>query len=116
MEWLNALGAFVVGIGLRFGVPLALTALAALLLRRLDGAWQREAEARRMRPSSVGAALRQVRCWEELDCPSERRAACPAYAQPDMPCWQAFRDREGRLREACLECVVLREAPVPHPA
>jgi hypothetical protein len=112
MEWLNSLGAVVLGLLVRFGIPIGATALIAWLLRVLDLRWQREAEARRSVPA-VGAAARSVRCWEELGCPEERRQGCPAFARPDVPCWQAFRDAQGSLRPACLECVVFREAPVP---
>jgi hypothetical protein len=112
VEWLNALGAFLAGLLLRYGIPFALTGLLAWLLRQLDARWQAEAERERRRLSAVGADMRQVRCWETLHCPPERRETCPAYAHPETPCWQVFRDRDGRLREACLSCDVFLEAPV----
>jgi hypothetical protein len=114
VEWLEILGAFLAGLLLRFGIPLAVTVLLAWGLRRMDSRWREEARLRQA--GAVGAALRQVRCWEDKACPPERRESCPAYPQPETPCWQVFRAQDGRLREACLSCEVFLEAPALHAA
>jgi len=108
----NVLLAIVLGLGIRFGVPLLLTGLAAFGLRRLDRAWQMQAEHSRPAPLGLGAAAAEVRCWEETDCPPARRQSCPAFAQPDVPCWQVFRAQTGMLMKACLSCEVFLHAPV----
>jgi len=98
---------FVLGLLLRIGVPVAVTALIFFLLRRLDERWQKEALAIPVISSS------QRPCWEIKSCPEEKRKNCPASAQPNVPCWQVFRTKNGRLREECLECDVFHLAPVP---
>lgn len=112
MEWLEPAVAVITGLLLRFGLPIAVTALVVWILRTLDARWQAEAEKVRVRPHSLGADVRQVRCWETRDCPPEKRDSCPALSQPEKPCWQIFRDDQGRLLEPCLDCEVFREAPV----
>lgn len=112
MEWLESVVAILSGLLLRFGLPIAFTALVAWALRKLDARWQAEAEKMRIRAHSLGAEVRQVRCWETRECPPEKRDVCLAYTQPDAPCWQIFRDDQERLLEACLECEIFREAPI----
>lgn len=99
----------VLGFVLRLGVPLGLTVLLAWWLRRLDARWQAEGEATRARRARKPALA--TPCWETRGCPPERRAACPAAARPETPCWQVFRDPGGELRPVCLECNVFRGAP-----
>src|SRR3972149_3084304 len=111
MEWLHPLAAFVIGLGLRLCGSLRGAILVVSLLRRLDARWQVGAEQRR---ALIAAGVaRGPRCWELRNCPPERRANCLAYAQPGFPCWQVFRGSEGQLREACLECDVFTQAPLP---
>lgn len=111
MEALEAFGALLVGLLLRLGIPLVVTALGIIWLHRLDERWQREASQRRER--AAAAAVPQARCWEQRGCPPERRAICPAYARPELPCWQVFRGANGRLQEACLDCDIFKQAPAP---
>jgi hypothetical protein len=113
MDALTELAAFVVGLILRFGIPLGLTALAAWGLRRLDARWQAESEALRQRAQPLGAAARWPRCWEVHDCPRTDKENCPAYGRTDVPCWQVFREVNGRLREPCLSCQLFRDVPSP---
>lgn len=98
--------AFVVVLGfvMRLAVPLALTIVLALWLRRMDTQWQQEG-ARRQPPAAVAP------CWEQRGCPPEQRGECAAFAQPDTPCWQVFRAAGGELKPACLTCAVFRDAP-----
>jgi hypothetical protein len=46
-------------------------------------------------------------------CSEEKRQNCPAFSQTGVPCWQVFRTKNGLLKEACLECEVFRQAPIP---
>lgn len=95
--------------GLRFAVPLALTLLLAWGLKRLDARWKAEAEAKATQEEVIAVAVSQVRCWEIRGCTPEQRKHCPAYAQPNAPCWQVVREN-GHLREGCRDCKVLGRA------
>ena len=109
---LSGLAAVLLGILLRFVLPIALTLLVVWYFRRLDAKWQLEAQ-QQLRARLVLAAANRTPCWEQRQCSVERRADCPAYQSSPLPCWQVFRDQEGRLREACMECDVFLSAPVP---
>jgi hypothetical protein len=98
--------AFLLGLLLRIGIPVAVTALIFFLLRRLDERWQEEARA-------IPVLSSQRPCWEIKGCSEEKRKYCPASAQLKIPCWQIFRTKNGLLREECLGCDVFRLAPVP---
>jgi hypothetical protein len=93
----------------RFGLPLALTALAIWLLRRLDAHWQAEGTQGALVPLGP-------RCWEVHGCAPEKRAVCPAFLNSGIPCWQQFRDQQGNLRQSCLVCDFFRLVPPPAPA
>ncbi|HEX9680540.1 MAG TPA: hypothetical protein VGA32_03730 [Anaerolineales bacterium] len=110
-EWAEGLVAILTGIALRVGLPIGVTALATWALRRLDRRWQEEAGA--VGSSPAPAAVMGARCWEVRGCSESERADCPADARPETPCWQVFREIEGRLPERCLDCEIFREAPVP---
>ena len=97
---------FVLGLLLRIGIPVTVTALIFFLLRRLDERWQKEALA-------IPVISSQQPCWEIKGCSEEKRKHCPASATPNIPCWQVFRTKNGLLREECLGCDVFRLAPVP---
>ncbi|HLF27633.1 MAG TPA: hypothetical protein VJG32_14960 [Anaerolineae bacterium] len=114
MEWWEPVVVFLAGMALRFAIPLGLTILAVWWLRRLDARWQAEAKQQRVRILNADEIARYPRCWETRHCPPERMAACPAYAQPDVACWQVFRSASGRLKEDCLDCAVFHNAPAPH--
>jgi len=108
---LNAVFAVLLGLLIRFGLPILFTGLAAWGLRRLDQRWKAEAENLRPAPLGLGAAPAEVRCWELSDCPPEKRDSCPAYSRPSVPCWQVFRELDGNLASGCLRCDVFRSAP-----
>lgn len=113
MEGLMSLGAILVGFIARLGIPLLATAILIFFLRRMDIRWQREA-AEALGVQETGSALfQQIRCWTSKECPQEGRERCPAFLKKQQPCWQVFRDEEGRLREECLDCPVFQKAPVP---
>jgi hypothetical protein len=107
----NVLLTVVVGLLLRFGIPIVLTVLAAWGLRRLDQRWQAQAEHARPAPLGLGAAPAEVRCWEQTDCPPEKHEGCPAFLRPSVPCWQVFREKSGELPTDCLRCGVFLHAP-----
>lgn len=99
--------AVVLGFLLRLGVPVALTAILVILLKRLDERWQSRASDQQAKLATNPG------CWKLRNCPEERKARCSAYAHPDVPCWQVFRAADGRLLERCLSCEVFRQAPAP---
>ncbi len=107
METLSSTLLVILGMALRLGLPVVLTALLIVLLRKLDARWQQEGATQS--PRLAG----NTRCWDQHNCSIEKQAACPAYAQPEAPCWQLFRNREGFLREECIGCETFRKAPVP---
>ena len=113
MVQLTDIAALLLGLLLRYGLPIGITALLAWMLLRLDARWQEQANRRRKRLNTLGAEVRQVRCWETSECAREQRDNCPAYAEPSVPCWQVFRRKDERLREACFTCQVFLGAPVP---
>ncbi len=103
---MNGFVLFVLGTLLRIGIPVAVTILVIVLLRRLDRRWQKE--------SLVLPVVQPVKpCWEIKGCPKEKSEKCPATAHPEIPCWQVFRSQTGRLKEACLDCDVFYQAPIP---
>jgi hypothetical protein len=108
---LNAIGALVVGILIRFGLPILVTALVVWGLRRLDARWQAEIEGRRIR-SMGGVVVQEIKCWEFQNCAEDQRSACVAYKNLSIPCWQHFRNGRGELREECLECEIFRITPI----
>ena len=97
---------FLLGLLLRLGIPITVTALVFALLHRLDKHWQKEALALPFVPAGKP-------CWEIMGCPETKKMNCPALALPKTPCWQVFRTRDGVMKEACLGCNVFRQAPVP---
>ena len=107
MNGLNTFLAVALGLILRIGIPLAVTAGVIYLLHRLDQRWQREAL------SMPTVAPGGKSCWEVKKCPEARHKACLAAAQPEIPCWQVFRSKNGVLREECLSCDVFRQASAP---
>ena len=97
---------FLLGLLLRLGIPILVTAGLLVLLHRLDRRWQKEALTLPVVPAGRP-------CWEIKGCSDEEKKDCPAVAQPKTPCWQVFRSKDGVMKEACLGCDVFRRAPVP---
>ena len=109
MEWLTTVSAMILLVLLRVAIPIAVTITFIKVLKWLDERWKQESD-------FEGAKVAQVaneRCWEINECPAEQRAACKAYNNPDKPCWQVFREKNGRLQERCIGCDIFRHAPVP---
>lgn len=115
MEGIFGTLAVIGGLLLRFGVPIAITALLAWALRRLDARWQLEAERQQATQAAqvAPAYTPSTPCWQVNQCSHERRKECPAYADVHKPCWQHFRNGRGELPRRCLGCDVFKLAPVP---
>lgn len=121
MEWFwqaaIILGMFV----LRLGVPLLLTLAVGYWLRRLDAKWQAEALARRVaqevqaedghQPDFELYKVIDQPCWKLKGCPAAVQAECPAYQQPEMPCWLVRYQAEGRLPATCYRCKMFSPRP-----
>lgn len=105
METIQSLLALLTGLFVRLAIPILVTALIIVLLRRLDARWQKEAHLPVL-------AVPKPECWKEKGCPPDQRASCPGAKSP-LPCWQAFRSPNGYLREECLTCKIFTEAPAP---
>lgn len=109
MDWLTTVFTMVMGILLRVIIPIAATILVITVLKLLDDRWKKEADL----DGSAVVKVGNVGCWEINECTAENRAQCLAYANPDKPCWQVFREENGHLQEECIGCDIFRHAPVP---
>lgn len=109
MEWLTTVSAIILLVLLRVVLPVAVTITIIYVFKRLDERWKREADLVNADFVKVG----NIGCWEINQCPTEQRASCKAYNNPDKPCWQVFRDKNGRLQERCIGCDIFHQAPVP---
>jgi hypothetical protein len=109
MDWLTTSFAVFLLLVLRVAIPIAVTIAFIGLLKWLDERWKKEADVEGGQLVKVG----NVGCWEINNCPEEMRAGCKAYNNPDTPCWQVFRDKDGRLRERCIGCDIFIQAPAP---
>jgi hypothetical protein len=96
-------GTFLMGILLRIAVPVGVTAFVVGLLRYLDALWQAEAMRKAMKVGGAMIPIQNLKCWDIHECPPERKAKCPAYLNPNIPCWQAH-CVHGQLQEACRAC------------
>jgi len=108
MEGINTILAILTGLLLRLALPIGLTAVFVYLLARLDKRWQSEAA-----PALEATKPRNTGCWDVKHCSAESIAHCTAYAHPETPCWQHFRQADGLLQERCLGCEVFKKAPAP---
>jgi hypothetical protein len=109
----------------RLGVPIAVTILIAWGLRRLDARWQAEAAAYQaseavatgaLDPTATASPLAaQQPCWELNNCSDAQRAACPACAALDIPCWMARLRADGKLPARCYGCALFRTRPLLQP-
>lgn len=103
---------FLLGMLVRLGIPVGFTILVIAWLARLDAQWQEEARAE-VANLPKRAEICNAGCWDVHKCTPENKAKCPAFNQPEVPCWQLFREKNGALRDGCLGCSVFRTAPVP---
>jgi len=113
MEGLVSGGAVILGLLLRFGLPILMTVLFIWFLRRLDERWQREGtQSEAVRPGQI-PMFGDLRCWILNDCTPEQRQRCPAFIEAIRPCWQVHRHGNGNLKEGCLGCELFKGAPIP---
>ncbi len=112
--WIET-GAVILGILLRFGIPILITALIVTLLRRLDERWQREGALPVEEQPHERPLFSTLRCWIINDCTPEQKEQCPAFLEAVRPCWQVYREN-GTVQERCLGCEVFQSAPIPVPA
>lgn len=102
----NSIFALMFGLMIRLGLPLLVTVLIVYGLRKLDIRWQKEAELER------SLLIRdEGPCWKEQGLSIDEIKA--RAAESGKPCWQIHRLSNGYLREACLDCDVFINAPVP---
>ncbi len=104
METITSLLAILAGMLLRLAIPVAITAVLIILLRKLDARWQVEAQ--------LPVSIEKPECWKIKGCPPDQVKNCIGASSP-LPCWQAFRLPNGYLREECLSCKVFMDAPMP---
>jgi hypothetical protein len=116
MQGLIEASAVVLGLFLRFGIPILVTALVIWSLRRLDERWQREAKQPQVVETEEARIFSRLRCWILNDCTPEERERCPAFIEAMRPCWQVHRNGDGTLKHDCLDCEVFSHAPLPVPA
>lgn len=109
MEWINSVLVVLAGLGLRLAIPIGITLLAVYVLHKVDVRWQEEAA---QMPAQVDGD--KPHCWDINACPAEKVKDCPVPASPE-PCWQMHRQSNGYLAEACLNCQVFHQAPIPAP-
>jgi hypothetical protein len=113
MQNLQTSIAVIVGLLIRLGIPIGVTVVFVWLLSRLDRRWE---EGARISPGKQVTSIIRARnpgCWEINKCTVENRKNCTAYLHPETPCWQVFRNSDGRLKPACIGCKVFLEAPIP---
>lgn len=103
----------ILGLVVRIGLPVAVTLLVVRWLLQLDSQWQNQANEESVAEGVIRILPGNVGCWEINGCSSEKRSHCTAYAHPESPCWQVFRNQSGALQERCLGCKVFKESPVP---
>jgi hypothetical protein len=105
METVISILALLAGLLFRLALPIFITALLIMLLRRLDAHWQTEAQ-------QQTPVVQKPECWKIKGCTPEERTNCIGAKSP-LPCWQAYRLPNGHLNEKCLTCEVFIEAPMP---
>jgi hypothetical protein len=96
------------GLLIRLIMPLAVTAIFVFALRKLDARWQAEAEKERRT-----LVQDDKPCWKEQGLSVDEIKL--RAAKSNQPCWQTHRLSNGYLREACLDCEVFLNAPIPSP-
>ena len=102
MGELEGILSLIIGLVIRIGLPVTLTIGILYVLKKLDKRWQKTQIALPVIASSYKS------CWKVKNCPEEKRKECPAFQNPEVPCWQTFRANTGLLKENCLGCVVFQ--------
>lgn len=88
---------------LRLLLPVGLTLIFAVLLKRLDDRWRVESLRETMAAAGVSGPVQDLHCWEAHGCSPDRRSQCHASQNPDQPCWESF-SVKGEMQSACKRC------------
>lgn len=115
MDEFIAILVVITGFLLRLGIPVVVTAILVVALRRIDQRWQNDAEQNIQSETEHASLFSQFQCWITHNCPQENQDKCPAYLENNKPCWQVFRNGAGELRQKCLDCPVFSNVPVGIP-
>jgi len=110
---MNETAVILIGLAVRFGIPVVLTILGIVILHRLDQQWRASAQAHRSQMVDAGLTPRNTGCWNVMHCSEEKKATCKAYASQNLPCWQIFRSKDGEMQDRCLVCKLFTQAPIP---
>jgi hypothetical protein len=62
-------------------------------------------------PQPAFASAPDRYCWDVKGCSKTQRTRCPAFAHPDLPCWQARFQDEGHMPEHCSACQMFHRYP-----
>ena len=100
------------GFLLRLALPIIFTGVIVWILHRMDVRWQKEAMKQVANNELI--PIQNIQCWDVHDCSPGRKATCPAFMNPNIPCWEAHR-RNGQLQEACLRCAFRKVKVTPIP-
>jgi hypothetical protein len=90
---------YLVGLFLRFGVPLGLTIILAWLLKNIDLQWLKEANGEKEVEKSDFPSIIQG-CWILHNLSLEKSLS----GDPQEGCWKVRVKFEGDLPDQCLEC------------
>lgn len=104
MDTMNSLYAVLTGLVIRLAIPIGITLIAIMVLKKLDAHWQKEAD------QSLSLDVEKPHCWEISECDPVANRDCPARTSP-VPCWQYYRLSNGYLNEKCLTCKVFLQMP-----
>lgn len=121
MEWFWVAAVILGMFMLRLGIPLLITLAVGYWLRRLDAKWLAEGVARRMAQEILSEAEQKPDfelykvidqpCWEVKGCPETVYSQCPAFQQPEMPCWLVRYQTEEQLPANCYRCKMFSPRP-----
>ncbi|MGB8648364.1 MAG: hypothetical protein WCF84_24220 [Anaerolineae bacterium] len=82
----------------RIGVPILITLMIGMWLRRLL-----EDKTEQPQPAEQAASSGR-HCWETSKTQEAQAAQAIAQARPDLPCWLALQVGGTGLKEACYSC------------
>jgi len=104
MPSLEHILSLIAGLLIRIGLPVTVSLGILYALKKLDKKWQKEQLSLPVIASGYEA------CWKVKNCPEDQRKACPAFQNPEVPCWQTFKATTGLLKDTCLDCGVFRNS------
>ena len=97
---------------LRFGLPIGVTIAVCWMLQKLDRYWQKSI-GEGQESVKFGQLTNLLNCWSIKNCSEENKNQCLAFQNPETPCWQHFRLKDGNLQNRCIGCAVFRSTPAP---